>query len=153
MWTLTLAQIRWVYKRNNWKIQKVRTKNKETRSLYNYESIWAFEHGHYDTKELADAKSLPSHVYEKILLSEVIDLMMKNFLSHFETRWKPKNSLWNMLKLTMITGTQSVSIVEKEWKIWLQNKNFYNKDIFRLRKYLISRSYISILISTSFRGI
>ena len=64
LWTLTLAQIRWVYKRKGYKVQKVRTKNRETRSLYNYETLWAFEHGHYDTKEIADMKSLPSHIYE-----------------------------------------------------------------------------------------
>lgn len=64
--TLTLSKVRGVYKRNGFRVQKVRTKNGETRSLYNYQDISAFEDMHYDTKELADAKSLPTEVYENL---------------------------------------------------------------------------------------
>jgi hypothetical protein len=53
IWSLTLAKIKWVYKRKWFKVQKVRTVNWETRQLYNYEEIWAFEHWHYDTTKIA----------------------------------------------------------------------------------------------------
>lgn len=66
LWELTLAKVRWVYKRIGFRVQKVRTKNGETRSLYNYRDISAFEDMHYDTKELADAKSLPIEIYENL---------------------------------------------------------------------------------------
>ena len=66
LWDLTLAKIRGVYKRQWFKVKKVRTKNWETRALYDYKTLWAFEDWHYDTKVLADAKSLPPHIYDNL---------------------------------------------------------------------------------------
>jgi len=66
IWNLTLAKVKWVYKRNWFKINKVRTKTWETRALYNYTQIWAFDDWHYDTKELADSHSLPKEIYENL---------------------------------------------------------------------------------------
>lgn len=80
IWKLTLAKIRWVYKRNWFKVQKVRTKNWETRSLYNYQTIWAFEDWHYDTKVLADAKSLPEHIYENLKHNKHLPLYEWNIM-------------------------------------------------------------------------
>lgn len=80
LWNLTLAKIRWVYKRKWFKIQKVRTKNWETRSLYNYQTIWAFEDWHYDTKVLADAKSLPEHIYENLKHNKHLPLYEWNIM-------------------------------------------------------------------------
>lgn len=80
LWTLSLAQVKWVYKRNEFRVQKVRTKNGETRSLYDYRSIGAFEDMHYDTKELADAKSLPTQVYENLKHNEHLPLYEWNLM-------------------------------------------------------------------------
>ena len=80
LWNLTLAKINWVYKRNWFKIRKVRTCNWETRSLYNYRDIWAFDDWHYDTKELADAKSLPAHVYENLKHNNHLPLIERNIM-------------------------------------------------------------------------
>ncbi|EKE29674.1 MAG: integrase catalytic region, partial [uncultured bacterium (gcode 4)] len=63
---LTLAKLRWIYRRNDLRVRKVRTKNWETRSLYDYRTIGAFEDMHYDTKEIADAKSLPEEAYANL---------------------------------------------------------------------------------------
>jgi hypothetical protein len=80
LWNLTLAKIRWVYKRKWFKVQKVRTKNWETRSLYNYQTIWAFDDWHYDTKVLADAKSLPEHIYENLKHNKHLPLYEWNIM-------------------------------------------------------------------------
>lgn len=80
LWNLTLSKIRWVYKRNWFKIQKVRTTNWETRNLYNYKEIWAFDDWHYDTKVLADAKSLPPDIYKNLKYNEDLPLYEWNIM-------------------------------------------------------------------------
>jgi hypothetical protein len=80
LWNLTLAKVKGVYKRNWLKVQKVRTKNWETRSLYDYEQIWAFDHGHYDTKEIVDAKSLPKHVYDNLANNRNLPIYERNII-------------------------------------------------------------------------
>lgn len=80
LWNLTLAKIRWVYKRKWFKIRKVKTCNWETRTLYNYQEIWAFDDWHYDTKELADAKSLPAHIYENLKHNKHLPLYERNII-------------------------------------------------------------------------
>ena len=50
LWALTLAKIRWVYKRNWFKVKKVKTKNWERRALYDYKTIWAFDDWYYNIK-------------------------------------------------------------------------------------------------------
>ena len=79
-WNFTLGKVRGIYKRNHLRVQKVRTKNGETRSLYNYEAIWAFEDTHYDTKEIADAKSLPKEIYENLKFNEHLPIYEWNFI-------------------------------------------------------------------------
>ena len=100
IWNLTLAKVRWIYKRNSFRVQKVITKNWETRSLYNYQTIWAFEDTHFDTKELADAKSLPVSVYENLKHNKHLPIYEWNFIdvasrSRFMaySRWK-SSSIW-----------------------------------------------------------
>jgi hypothetical protein len=66
IWNLTLAKVKWVYKRKWFKATKVRTVTWETRQLYNYEQIWAFDDWHYDTKILADSHSLPKEIYDNL---------------------------------------------------------------------------------------
>ena len=48
--------------------------------MYNYEEIWAFDDGHYDTKVLADAKSLPSHIYENLKYNKHLPLYERNIM-------------------------------------------------------------------------
>ena len=80
LWSLTLAKIRGIYKRNWFKVKKMRTKNWETRALYDYQTIWAFEDWHYDTKVLADAKSLPHHIYENLKHNKHLPLYEWNIM-------------------------------------------------------------------------
>ena len=61
----TLAKLKGLYKRKEWKTKKVRTKNGERRRLYEYAQIGAFERLQYDTKEITDKHALPSDIYEK----------------------------------------------------------------------------------------
>ena len=80
IWELTLAKVKWVYKRNWFKIQKVRTKTWETRALYNYELIWAFDHWHYDTKILADSHSLPKEIYDNLAYNTHLPILERNIM-------------------------------------------------------------------------
>lgn len=80
LWTMTLWKIRWVYKRNHLRVQKIRTKNGEIRSLYNYQTIGAFSDMHYDTKVLADQKSLPEAVYENLKYNEHLPIYEWNLM-------------------------------------------------------------------------
>lgn len=80
LWNISLAKVKWVYKRNWLKIQKVRTKNWETRELYNYESIWAFDHWHFDTKELVDSHSLPKHIYNNLAYNKSLPIYEWNIM-------------------------------------------------------------------------
>jgi len=80
IWNLTIWKIRWIYKRNHLRVQKVRTKNGEIRSLYNYQTIGAFEDMHYDTKILADQKSLPASVYENLKHNEHLPIYEWNII-------------------------------------------------------------------------
>jgi len=77
---LTFSKIRGAYKRQRFRVQKVRTKNHETRSLYNYANLGAFEHMHYDTKELADAKSVPVDVYNNLKYNKNLPLFEWNLI-------------------------------------------------------------------------
>ena len=61
----TLGNIKGVYKRNGFKVRKIRTANGERRALYNYDLIAAFEYLQYDTKEILDMHALPTDIYEK----------------------------------------------------------------------------------------
>jgi hypothetical protein len=100
IWSLTLAKIKWVYKRKWFKVQKVRTLNWETRQLYNYEEIWAFEHWHYDTKILADSHSLPKEIYDNLKYNEDLPLYERNIMFVWSrarftwySRWK-SSTFW-----------------------------------------------------------
>ena len=58
----------------------MRTKNGETRSLYNYQTIGAFEDMHYDTNVLSDQKSLPGAVYENLKHNEHLPILEWNIM-------------------------------------------------------------------------
>ena len=100
IWNITLAKTKWVYKRNWFKIQKVRTKNWETRALYNYEEIWAFDDWHYDTKILADSHSLPPDIYQNLKHNTDLPLYERNIIFVWSrarftaySRWK-SSTFW-----------------------------------------------------------
>jgi hypothetical protein len=57
--------IKWIYKRNNLKVRKVRAKNWEVKHLYNYDEISSFEYLHYDVKHILDHWALPDEIYNK----------------------------------------------------------------------------------------
>jgi putative transposase len=61
----TLGKIKGVYKRNALKRKKIRTANKEIRTLYDYDVIAVFEFLQYDVKVISDKHSLPIEIYEK----------------------------------------------------------------------------------------
>ncbi len=62
---LTDAQMKGIYKRRGLRGRKKRSASKRTVRLYDYSSIAAFEHLHYDTKEITDLKALPIELYNK----------------------------------------------------------------------------------------
>jgi len=80
IWNLTLAKVKWVYKRKWFKVWKVRTVAWKTRQLYNYEQIWAFDDWHYDTKILADSHSLPKEIYYNLKHNEDLPLYERNIM-------------------------------------------------------------------------
>jgi len=172
LWTLTLSKVKWVYKRNWFKIRKVRTCNWETRSLYNYEEIWAFDHWHYDTKELSDAKSLPKYIYDNLQYNKDLPLYEWNIifvwcrvrftaysrwkfstfwlqflvlvLSHLRYHWI--NSYINMHTDWWTEFFSNSKRKQKEWNNILKELNAdidcYNPD-WDIRKNLIERSHRS----------
>ena len=64
---LSARQIRTIYQNAGLKSHKVRTRNGDRKPLYDYTALGAFERMHFDTKVLADAKSLPNDVYLNLL--------------------------------------------------------------------------------------
>lgn len=109
LWTLTSSQIRGVYKRNHLRVQKIRTKNKETRSLYNYRTIWAFADMHYDTKVLADQKSLPEETYENLKHNEHLPIYEWNIIdvasrARFIGYSRGKSSTFGLQFLLLVVG-------------------------------------------------
>ncbi len=169
---LTLAQVRWIYKRNGFRVQKVRTKNGETRSLYNYRDISAFEDMHYDTKEIADAKSLPLEIYENLKHNthlplyewNIIDVASRSrFMAY--SRWK-NSTFWlqflifatSHLRYHWVTkhiryhtdwGSEFFSGSEKKMEGWNELLRELNAEIdcynpnWDIRKNLIERSHRS----------
>ena len=67
----TKFKLRGVYKRNELKAKKIRTKNGERRALYDYSKISAFEHLQYDTKKVSDKHALPPDIYDKFKNSDI----------------------------------------------------------------------------------
>ena len=61
----TLAKIRGCYRRHDLTVKKVRTVNRESRPLYDYSALAAFERLHMDTKHILDVHALPTDIYDK----------------------------------------------------------------------------------------
>jgi hypothetical protein len=77
---LTKAQLRGIYKRNDLRAKKVRTKNKNVRPLYDYSALACFERLHYDTKDILDAKALPVEIYRKFDLTPDLPIIEWNIM-------------------------------------------------------------------------
>lgn len=106
---ITHWKIKGVYKRHGLKIRKVRTKNGDSRSLYDYQALGAFEHMHFDTKELADAKSLPISIYENLKHNETLPLLERNIIdaasrARFTAYSRGKSSTFWLQFLVFVTS-------------------------------------------------
>lgn len=77
--SLSLAQIRGVYKRQVLLPEKSRSYTGEVRHLYNYKILACFENLHYDVKYVLDQHSLPESIY-KLLSSPDIPKYEWNIL-------------------------------------------------------------------------
>lgn len=64
---LTISKIRGIYKRNNLRIKKIKSKNNQRKALYDYKALACFERLHFDTKVIPDQKALPKEIYDKFI--------------------------------------------------------------------------------------
>src|SRR5258708_891176 len=62
--TLTIGQLKGIYKRNKLKTVIVRSANSERRHLYDYKAIACFQFMHLDVKHVLDKHALPEDIYE-----------------------------------------------------------------------------------------
>ncbi len=144
----------------------------ETKSLYNYETAWAFEHGHYDTKILADSHSLPPEIYNNLKHNKALPLYEWNIMFvgcriRFTAYSRGKSSTmglqflvmvlshlrscWVTWKIQMHTdgGGEFFSGSEKKQKEWNNILSTLDAEIdcyhpnFDIRKNLIERSHRS----------
>ena len=72
--------IRGIYKRNGYKVSKVRTKKWIRRALYDYKSLLPFEYVHYDVKHILDQWALPEKVYEKFSLKVDLPIYQRTII-------------------------------------------------------------------------
>ena len=62
--SMSTGQLKGIYKRNDFRVQKVRSSNGERRSLYDYQALACFEKLHYDVKHILDKHALPEEIYQ-----------------------------------------------------------------------------------------
>ena len=74
------AMIKGIYKRNKLKVRKVKTRNWEHRSLYDYNSLVPFEFLHYDVKHILDQWALPIDIYEKYKLTKDLPIYQRTII-------------------------------------------------------------------------
>lgn len=68
---LTFGQLKGIYKRQQFRVQKVRSSNGERRALYDYRALGCFERLHYDVKHILDKHALPEEIYELLSKKEI----------------------------------------------------------------------------------
>lgn len=68
---LTAGQMKGIYKRHQFRVQKVRSSNGERRTLYDYRALGYFERLHYDVKHILDKHALPEEIYEFLSKKEI----------------------------------------------------------------------------------
>lgn len=66
---VTISKIRWFYKRNNLKLKRVKTANREYRSPYDFLKTMAFSRLYTDIKHIPDKHALPLEIYNKFKYS------------------------------------------------------------------------------------
>lgn len=75
--------IKGIYKRNNIRIKKVRTHNKEYKAIYNYSQISPFQYLHYDVKHILDLWALPKHIYDLFNLNKDLPIYERNVIDAY----------------------------------------------------------------------
>ena len=78
--TLSLSQLKGIYKRCKLRTKKVRTCNGQHTPLYDYAALASFERLHYDTKTIPDQKALPPEIYKKFKLSKDLPIIEWNII-------------------------------------------------------------------------
>jgi len=66
---LTFSKIKWIYRKYNLRVRKVKTKSKRHRPAFDYQALSPFQVLLYDTKHILDKSALPSHIYDKFNLN------------------------------------------------------------------------------------
>ena len=146
--------VRAILKRNKVKPKKVRTKNKTTRHLYNYEELEAFEEIQIDTKYLHDSNSLPEDVYKnmkkrKLPLYEWNAIDAKTRMRFTAYSWE-LNSTYGLLFVLMVVmwlrlhnkqgkirirvdnGSEFFSGSEKKKKEWNKILGLFEAEVYNI---------------------
>ena len=84
---VTSSQVRGIYKRNKFRVSKVRSYNGTSNPLYDYGSLACFENMHYDTKTITDKKALPEDIYKKFSINKNIPIIEWNLID-VKTRFR-----------------------------------------------------------------
>lgn len=165
----TLGNIKGVYRRKGFKAKKIRTANGERRALYDYDVIAAFEYLQYDTKEIADKHSLPTHIYEKFKNSKrfpkyqwtIIDAKTRTrFLAWSHTRcslfgfkfleytlcWLRAHNITTKINVQMDMGYEFYSGSKKKQKKWNDHFSKYDAYVYdtegaKWKQNLVERSH------------
>jgi hypothetical protein len=152
---ITYSQVRGVYKRNNLKVKKRRSMNKQRVALYDYAKLACFEHLHYDTKTIPDTKALPKDIYDKFKLNPELPVIEWNIIdvksrfrfiaySHertsffgfqfivFVLQYIRANTINKDLKITIGTdnGSEFYSGSKKKEAEWNAHFNILNAEIY-----------------------
>jgi hypothetical protein len=170
---LSPGQLKGIYKRNAFTVQKVRSSNGERRSLYDYPSLACFEKLHYDVKHILDKHALPEEIYQLLAGREIpkyewniIDAKSRfRFIAYsydisaefglyfllFVVQYI--RSVLHNLEQTMIIGFDNGSEFcagskrkEEEWNELLSSMNagvYSYEPNFDIRKNLIERSHLT----------
>ena len=79
--------VKWIYKRHWMKIRTIRTKNWESKHLYNYNSIAAFEFLHLDVKFILDQWWIPEAIYNKFKCNPALPIYQRTIIDA-KSRWR-----------------------------------------------------------------
>lgn len=171
--TLTAGQLKGIYKRHEFRVEKVRSSNGERRALYDYRSLACFERLHYDVKHILDKHALPEEIYQ--LLSgkdipkyewNIIDAKSRMRFIAYSYEMSAEFGLYFLLfvvqylrstlhnlEQTMIIGFDNGSEFcsgskrkEEEWNQILRSMNagvYSYEPNFDIRKNLIERSHLT----------
>ena len=71
---LPIGKIKGVYKRNQLKVKKIRSRNGNVRPLYDYAQLGCFENIHYDVKHVLDMSALPDNIYKLFAANKELPL-------------------------------------------------------------------------------